>query len=203
MNFQFKLAVLLMISVISLLGLGCDNFFTPTRPTPPPGNQKPPEPNPPPPVPPIPPSNISIAEVVLETNNQRKLNGVASLVENSKLNAAADYKMRDMFTRQYISLEALFFGINPQGFNHRAPDGTSGIEELLPKFGYQYSLAGENLAMGDFKNAVEIVALWMNSPGHRANILDKRFMEIGVAVGEDVFSNRRTKIAVQIFGTPR
>jgi len=201
MNSRSKLAVLL---TISLLGLGCDIFFSPTIPTPPPNDQKPPEPNPPstPPTPP-PVSVISIADVILETNNQRRLNGLAPLSENSKLNAAADYKMRDMFARQYISSGALFVGINPKGFNHRAPDGTSGIEELLPKFGYQYSLAGENLAMGDFKNAVEIVALWMNSPGHRANILRPEFKEIGVATGYDYFSSRKTIIVVQIFGTPR
>lgn len=172
MNFLSKLIVLLAIATMSW---SCDNFLPPIGPTLPPT--------------PLPVSIISIADVVSETNNQRKLNGTAPLFENAKLNAVADYKMRDMFVRQY--------------FNHRAPDDTSDIEELLPKFGYQYYFAGENLAMGDFKNAVEIVALWMNSPGHRANILDERFKEIGVAVGEDVFSGRRTKIAVQIFGTLR
>ena len=179
MNFWSKLAALL---VISFLGWGCDNFFTPTGPTSP-SDQKSPEPN----LPPTSPSVIPIAEIVLETNNQRKINGAGPLLENLKLNVVADYKMKDMFARQY--------------FDHFGPDSTSGLQELLIKFGYQYKIAGENLAMGDFKNAAKLVALWMNSPGHRANILDKRFTEIGVAVGEDVFGNRRTKIAVQILAT--
>lgn len=175
MKLQFRLAV---FSVVIVLGCwGCEYFPSPTNPSGP----SPSEPGPAVPV------AIPIADVILETNNQRKANGLGPLVENSKLDAAADYKMRDMFARQY--------------FDHYAPDQTSGVPELLGKFNYRYMTAGENLARGNFKNANELVSLWMASPGHRANILNSSFREIGVADGYDVFQGRWTIIAVQIFGT--
>lgn len=135
------------------------------------------------------PVGLPATDVILETNIQRRANGLGPLTENSKLNAAADFKMRDMFARQY--------------FNHYGPNQTSGIPELLARFDYKYLAAGENLALGDFKNANELVVGWMASPGHRANILNGTYQEIGVAVGCEVFQGRRTIIAVQIFGTPR
>ena len=135
------------------------------------------------------PAAIPIADIISETNNQRRANGLGSLAENSKLNAAADFKTRDMFARQY--------------FDHYGPDQTSGVPELLTRFNYQYTAAGENLALGDFKNANELVVAWMASPGHRANILSSVYRDIGVATGYEVFKGRRTIIAVQIFGTSR
>ena len=65
---------------------------------------------------------------------------------------------------------------------------------------YPYLAAGENLALGDFKNANELVAAWMASPGHRANILNGVYRDIGVATGFDAFEGRKTIIVVQIFG---
>lgn len=135
------------------------------------------------------PVAIPIVDIVVETNNRRKANGLSLLVENSKLNAVADYKMMDMFVRQY--------------FGHYGPGQTSGIGELLIRVDYRYISAGENLAYGNIKNAKKLIKLWMASPGHRANILNSAYREIGVATGYDVFQGRRTIIAVQIFGTSR
>ena len=174
---------LLVLATFVLLSCwGCEVFPLPTAPTPPSG----PPYNEPKPVPAAP---ISIAEVTLETNKERRENGQNLLAENQKLNLAADFKMRDMFTRQY--------------FNHYAPDGTSGIQELLVRFDYSYMMAGENLAFGNFRSARELVEGWMASPGHRANILNSSYRDIGVAAGYDVFEGRKTIIAVQIFGAPR
>lgn len=165
--------------IVVILSWGCESIFSPTSPT----------------VPPVDsetvasPKGFSVAEVILETNNQRKRNGLEFLSENPKLNAAANYKMRDMFSRQY--------------FGHYAPDGTSGLAEILTRFNYQYRMAGENLAIGNFKNSAELVTLWMASPGHKENILKSNYAEIGIAVGENLFDGRQTKIAVQVFGTPR
>lgn len=135
----------------------------------------------------VPRAVISVADVIVETNNQRKANGLSPLVENLKLNAAADFKMRDMFARQY--------------FDHYAPDQTSGVPFLLMRFGYSYVAAGENLAFGDFRTAGELVAAWMASLGHRANILNSIYRDIGIGIGYDVFMGRKTIVAVQIFGT--
>ncbi|MEK7121756.1 MAG: CAP domain-containing protein [Patescibacteria group bacterium] len=175
MKSRFRITALLAVIVLGCWG--CEYFPSSTSPFDP----SPSEPGPAVPV------AIPIADVIIETNNQRKANNLGSLAENSKLNAAADFKMRDMFARQY--------------FDHYAPDGTSGIEELLIRFNYQYIAAGENLALGDFKNANELVSLWMASPGHKANILNSTYREIGVATDYDMFQGRRTIIAVQIFGT--
>lgn len=177
MKLQLKLAVFLAVTVLS--SWGCGYFKLPTTPS----SSDPSLGEPGPAV----PIAILIADVISETNNQRRANGLGSLVENKKLNNAADFKMRDMFARQY--------------FDHYGPNGTSGAAELVIKFGYQYSWVGENLALGDFRNANDLVSAWMNSPGHRANILNSVYREIGIATGYDVFQGRRTIIAVQIFGT--
>ena len=184
---RLKLAVLVVFSVLGFWG--CETFKSPTAPpsgSPGSGNEQgPPAQGPPP----VPRAFISPDDIIFETNNQRRANGLNSLAENSKLNQAADFKMRDMFARQY--------------FSHYGPDQTSGVPELLARFNYQYSAAGENLALGDFKNAKELVEVWMASPGHRANIIHSVYRDIGVATGYDMFQGRRTMIAVQIFGTPR
>ena len=68
--------------------------------------------------------------------------------------------------------------------------------------GYDYIAIGENLALGNFTDDEELVTAWMNSPGHRANILNKSFMEIGAAVGRGTFEGKQVWLAVQEFGKP-
>jgi hypothetical protein len=62
---------------------------------------------------------------------------------------------------------------------------------------------GENLALGDFNGDQGLVNAWMASPGHRANILNKNYSEIGVAVGRADMNGRETWLAVQHFGLPQ
>lgn len=183
MKFQPRLNVFLVL--VTLGCGGCDNFRLPSSPS----NSFSYDSELTPVSKPVPKARISIADVIFETNNQRRANGLNSLNEDSKLNKAADFKMRDMFARQY--------------FSHYAPDQTSGVVALLTRFNYSYMMAGENLALGDFKNANELVAAWMASPGHRANILNGVYRDIGVATGYDLFKGKRTIIIVQIFGTSR
>jgi hypothetical protein len=104
------------------------------------------------------------------------------------LNHAAEKKLADMFRRQY--------------FEHEAPDGTSKASELAEAEGYKYVVIGENLALGDFTSDQDVVEAWMNSPGHRANIMNTSYQEIGIAVGRKDFEGRVSWIAVQIFGKP-
>lgn len=126
--------------------------------------------------------------IVAETNIERVREGLSPLSSNNLLAQAADAKVRDMFARGY--------------FDHRAPDGTSNASELAEKQGYSYIVIGENLALGNFLNDDDVVEAWMNSPGHRANIVNKSYSQIGVAVKYDTFEGRKTWIAVQIFGRP-
>ena len=132
-------------------------------------------------------TKLTSVGVFIWTNTQRAENGVGPLLRSSTLDKIANVKLKDMFARQY--------------FAHESPTGDS-IDDLAGKFGYEYILIGENLALGDFKGDKELVQAWMDSPGHRANILNERYREIGVAVGKGEFEGRETWLAVQSFGTP-
>ncbi len=131
---------------------------------------------------------LTPAGVIEWTNIQRQENGgLSALAENSELNAAAMAKLKDMFQGQY--------------FEHVSPSGV-GPAEVAKDAGYEFIAAGENLALGNFQNDKVLVQAWMDSPGHRANILGERFTEIGVAVGKGTFESRSTWLAVQEFGLP-
>ncbi len=125
--------------------------------------------------------------VIEQTNNSRRENGLPVLKENSKLSASALAKAKDMFENQY--------------FEHDSPEGI-GVGDLAKNASYQFLAVGENLALGDFDDDQILVSGWMDSPGHRANILNKNFNEIGVAVLKGEFEGRMTWIAVQHFGIP-
>lgn len=126
-------------------------------------------------------------KIIDETNDRRRENGLPPLDENSILDKAAAGKANDMFKNQY--------------FEHKSPSGV-GPGDLVQSFGYSYILAGENLILGNFKDEREIVEDWMNSPGHRANILNDRFTEIGVAIIKGTYEGDTVWIGVQEFGLP-
>ena len=134
-------------------------------------------------------SVLSVSGVLTWTNKNRADNGgLSALKENSTLDAQAEYKLKDMFTNQY--------------FEHISPDG-KGPAQLAQQFHYDYVVIGENLALGNFKNDEDLLTAWMNSPGHRANILNKQYDEIGIAVGQGIYEGRKTWLAVQEFGKPK
>ncbi len=130
---------------------------------------------------------LTVTGVFAETNRQRQENNQATLDANETLNQAARAKLQDMFAQQY--------------FEHEGPDG-KGPADWVEGVGYQYIRVGENLALGNFKDDADLVQAWMDSPGHRANILHPGFTEIGIAVGLDTFEDRRTWLAVQTFALP-
>src|SRR3989344_5403829 len=131
---------------------------------------------------------LTRAGVMNWTNVQRKENGnLPPLKENLVLNAAAEAKLKDMFKNQY--------------FEHVSPAGI-GPGELVESAGYEYIASGENLALGNFDGDRDLVQAWMDSPGHRANILNIKYQEIGVAVGNGIFEGHETWLAVQEFGKP-
>jgi len=127
------------------------------------------------------------SKIIAETNAQRKINGLPELVENEILNKAARAKGNDMFKNQY--------------FEHISPAGV-GPGTLVESFGYEYVVTGENLILGNFKDEAELVQDWMNSPGHKANILNNRYTEIGVSVVKGTYKGEVVWISVQEFGLP-
>lgn len=134
------------------------------------------------------PSDLTIAGVVVYTNEARAQNGgLPALKENFTLDRDAQMKLDDMFAKQY--------------FEHVSPTGV-GPADLAKIVGYSYVVVGENLALGNFGSDQGVVTAWMNSPGHRANILNTHYQEIGVAVGKGMFDGRETWLAVQSFGMP-
>jgi len=127
-------------------------------------------------------------QIISWTNKYREDSGLKVLTQNDLLAKAASQKVDDMFLRQY--------------FEHNSPTGQTPAELVLST-GYKYKVSGENLALGDFKNEKELVDAWIASPGHRANILNSDYTEIGLATGLDEFQDRGTTwLAVQEFGKP-
>lgn len=125
--------------------------------------------------------------IISDTNAERAKEGIAALSENAQLRVAAEAKVDDMFARQY--------------FEHVSPVGV-GPGDLAKAAGYAYVSEGENLALGNFKDDVAVVTAWMNSPGHRANIMNTHFLEIGVAAKKGMFEGKEVWLAVQEFGVP-
>jgi len=134
-----------------------------------------------------PDSFLTRAGVIQWTNIQREEYGLPPLKENGELNISAELKVEDMFTKEY--------------FSHYSPLG-EGVGDLVESIGYEFIAIGENLALGNFQNDELLVQAWMDSPGHRENILNTNYQEIGVAVVKGVFEERSTWLAVQHFGLP-
>jgi len=130
---------------------------------------------------------LTKSKIVSETNLQRQNKGLPALSENAKLNKAASAKANDMFSNQY--------------FEHVSPSG-AGPAKLVQSFGYDYISTGENLILGNFAGEKELVQSWMDSPGHRANILNNRYTEIGIAVVKGSYKGDTVWMAVQEFGLP-
>ncbi|HET6924630.1 MAG TPA: CAP domain-containing protein [Candidatus Saccharimonadales bacterium] len=111
-------------------------------------------------------TDMSISSLLSDTNAQRSDNGLPGLGLNSQLDQAAQAKANDMAARDYWS--------------HNTPDGQTPWSFIIAA-GYNYQTAGENLAYG-FDSASETVTGWMNSPEHRANILNTTYKEVGFGV---------------------
>ena len=108
-------------------------------------------------------SSSAASEVVRLTNSARSQNGYAALVEDGALSEAAAVRAREI----------------ARSFSHTRPSGAS-FSSALSESGVSYLRAGENIASGQ-KSASEVVNAWMNSPGHRANILNSSYSRIGTA----------------------
>ncbi|MBW4476674.1 MAG: pre-peptidase C-terminal domain-containing protein [Tolypothrix brevis GSE-NOS-MK-07-07A] len=115
---------------------------------------------------PNPPSsgNPFINRVLELTNAQRLQAGLQPLTLNSKLNNSAQTHSEDMALRDF--------------FDHKGSNGSS-MGDRAKASGYNFSRLGENIAAG-YATPEDVVQGWLNSPGHRANILNPSYREIGI-----------------------
>lgn len=120
------------------------------------------------------------------TNDVRASNNEGILTRSSVLDTAARLKAEDMALRGY--------------FAHNSPEGKTPWY-WFNAAEYTFVYAGENLAI-DFTESADVENAWLNSPGHRANILNARFTEIGIATKDGYYNGRPTTYVVQMFGTP-
>jgi uncharacterized protein YkwD len=126
------------------------------------------------------------ADVVAYTNQARARNGLPPLASNSKLMDAARIQAQQM--AQYQRADHTISGA-------QYPTLVSRLQAV----GYGYSSAAENVAWNQ-RDAQSVVNGWMNSSGHRANILDPNLKEIGAAMAR---SAKGEPYWIQVFGTPR
>lgn len=133
-------------------------------------------------------SDITRASVVAAMNTYRARHHLPPLREDRRLDAAAEDRMNDMEEMGYWA--------------HQSPDGRSPFV-WLATHGYEIHFAGENLANG-FETTEVLVAAWMESRGHRANILSPNFEDCGIAIIDGLTTGRGAgKSIVVMFGAAR
>ncbi len=120
------------------------------------------------------------------TNEARLKNNEFALTRNPILDEVARLKAEDMARLGY--------------FAHTSPTGITPWY-WFNKMGYYFVYAGENLAI-NFTESIDVENAWLNSPTHKANILNDKFTEIGIATVEGIYQGRPTTYVVQMFGKP-
>lgn len=133
-------------------------------------------------------TNVSSQVLLQETNQQRSVKHEGALHINETLSRAAQSKANDMAQKGYWS--------------HVTPDGKQPWYFITAQ-GYNYSAAGENLAYG-FGTSQQIVSAWMQSPEHRANILNADYQEVGFATANiaNYQGTGAQTIIVALYATP-
>lgn len=113
-------------------------------------------------------STSVIQEVVNIVNHERSRAGLSPLRMHSQLNAAAQAHSNDMARNNFMG--------------HTGSDGSS-MGDRIKRHGYNFRTAGENVAAGQ-RSPQDVMRSWMNSPGHRQNILNPNFRDIGVGYAQ-------------------
>jgi len=126
------------------------------------------------------------AVLVTLANADREVEGLPLLATSEILTEAAQMKANDMAEREY--------------FAHETPEGHDPWY-WFQEAGYSFRHAGENLAVY-FSDSAEVEEAWMDSPLHRANILNDTYTEIGIAVAHGRYLGHETTFVVQMFGNP-
>jgi len=120
-------------------------------------------------------------------NDDRRTLSLGPLQWSPVLAEAARGKAEDMAEKGY--------------FAHTSPEGVTPWQ-WFRKAGYRYRYAGENLAVY-FSDSWDVHTAWMDSAGHRANILSGKFTEIGIAAAKGIYQGRETIFVVELFGKPQ
>lgn len=131
-------------------------------------------------------SELTPVNIIGLTNESRLAFNLKALSQNEKLEQAAQAKAEDMLKNQY--------------FAHNSPQGKAPWD-FIRASGYEYLVAGENLAV-NFTDAESVEQAWMNSPSHKANLLNKNYKEIGIGVSRGEYQGRQATFVVQMFGDP-
>lgn len=108
-------------------------------------------------------------EVIRLVNLERTKRGLQALKANWEISRVARYKSQNMINKGY--------------FSHYSPTYGSPFD-MMEDFGLRFSAAGENIAYGQ-RTPKEVMTSWMNSTGHRNNILSPIYMEIGVGLAKN------------------
>lgn len=131
-------------------------------------------------------SEIAITDLLADTNAQRTQAGLGELTLSSDLDRAAYNKAQDMLANNYWA--------------HTSPQGVTPWK-WLSDVGYDYNVAGENLAK-NYPTAMATVNAWMDSPTHRANVLGDKYQEVGFAVVDGTMDGKPTTLVVAYYGEP-
>lgn len=121
------------------------------------------------------------------TNQDRAEAGIDTLIEDAQLARAAQMKAEDMAAKGY--------------FSHVDPEGRQPWY-WMDRAGYDYTYAGENLAV-NFTDSEDVQEAWMKSPTHHANIVKSQYTRIGIGVAQGTYQGKETTFVVQFFATPR
>ena len=129
---------------------------------------------------------MDATDIMNRINQERSQRFIPTLTTNQKLITAAQGKADDMLHRSY--------------FAHIDPDGNY-VWPRIEAAGYKpYTTLGENLAM-DFTSPDDLVAAWMNSPTHRANIVNPKFQDQGLALASGLYEpNHNSILVASLFG---
>lgn len=130
-------------------------------------------------------SAVTQENVLQLTNYSRQAFGLGELKINTELSKAAQAKALDMLKNQY--------------FAHNSPAGLTPWDFIKAQ-GYNYIIAGENLAV-NFYTSESLESAWMNSPEHKANILNKDFQDIGIGISSGTLKGLKATVVVQMFGS--
>lgn len=127
------------------------------------------------------------AEMLARVNDARRKAGASPLRSNALLDKAAQRHSEDMLARGY--------------FAHENPEGKT-VSERATAAGYGWRTIGENIAEGQF-SVDEVMDTWLRSPGHRRNILDPDFKELGTGLALGRSGGTYRVVWTQAFGTKR
>jgi hypothetical protein len=131
-------------------------------------------------------SNITVSELLTDTNVARKEASLPDLKLDEALSKAAFLKAQDMLANNYWS--------------HTSPSGTTPWK-WLADVGYNYDVAGENLAK-NYPTAAATVDAWMVSETHRGNILNTKYQDVGFAIVDGLLDGRDATVVVAFYGLP-